>query len=173
MVVRGYVVWGMAALAFLYGCGDGTSGGSPQPGNFANPPAPVAASPLPPMSAPPAPPAPPSLTAADRANLAEGVRTHFYNLRWSDFRFGGRCGDNFAVTEVEITDASLRGNTGEIVVVAQVIETNPPRYTDFPWRYCFGVGRSGSSQRFRLEMNIEKWDSGWRLAREQPRLSPI
>lgn len=114
-----------------------------------------------------------AVTADDRTALQQGVREYLSNLRWSDMRFSGRCGDHFQIGDVEITDLRAQDEAGAMSVVASITATNPPRYTEFPWGWCFGVNNQNSSARIRLEMNIERWDSGWRLASQQRRLSPF
>jgi len=160
-------------VALLTSCDQGQSAGGT--GSPASPVAPAAPRAGPASEAPANLPHPTSLTNPEIGVLAADIRNYMHELRWSDMRYGGRCGDSFAVISVDLRDVSLRGQTGEIVTTIVVIETNPPRYTRFPWEWCYGSVRdTGRGPRTLLrEFNIERWDSGWRLAREQRRMSPF
>lgn len=115
----------------------------------------------------------PSRDEPDRAALVAGIRDYLQNLQWSDMRFGGRCGDSFVVNDVQINDLSLNGQTGAAQTVVTISETNRPQYTGFPWGWCFGSRGAGSTRRLGMEFNLERWDSGWRLSRQQRRPSPF
>lgn len=88
------------------------------------------------------------------------------------------CTDVFSLGQPTLADTALNGTSGKASVVIPVTLVNlaaAPQYGDINgfFNECYGLPPGGWAQGQTVnsgyEANLERWDSGWRLAQEQPR----
>jgi len=125
---------------------------------------------------------PNGLNAAEQETIKRGLleilKSRTYGVATIRGRFS--CSQNFGYGEPEITDASLSGQTGMVQLVVPVTAIavhHPPNVlppTYYPGRDCFGIqdttewsGESGQPLPLRFEVVVQRWQTGWRLVRNQ------
>lgn len=96
-------------------------------------------------------------------------------LHWS--QRPGACGSHFDVGNGQIVDASLGPQSGRVQVVVPITPTTPVQAYNgrpvYPGLTCFGVQRdawiAGQTRPVTFQFNVERWQTGWRLAQLQGR----
>ena len=127
-------------------------------------------------SAAPAPDAPTGFTAAEQQNILSGVTELLASIpiRGIGGDFRGPCTSVFSLGRPVLRNVFINGVTGKARVSVPITAVNSP-YGDIPNR-CYGApvgGWSiGTTATSTYEVNIEKWNAGWRLSTEQ-NLQPL
>lgn len=125
---------------------------------------------------------PNGLTAAEQETIKRGLleilKSRTYGMSLIRGRFP--CSQVFGYGEPQITDASLSGQAGMVQLVIPVTgipvhnapNVVPPTY--HPGRDCFGLQDStewsaipGHPLPLRFEVVVQRWQTGWRLVRNQ------
>ena len=119
--------------------------------------------------------APSGLAPAEETALKQSARSFLIARTWGwPVTQPKPCSAVFSVGEPQLIDSSLGPQTGKIRIVVPITGENPlptPAYVrggEFPWRDCYGVTDQGwprgKEVPVTLDLGVERWASGWRVA---------
>jgi hypothetical protein len=116
---------------------------------------------------------------AIKRGLMEILQSRTFGKALTRDRFS--CAEVFAYGEAQVTDASLSGQAGMVQLTVPVTGHTPAQNepnvrppTFFPGRECFGLQDyaewspiPGQPVPLRFEIVVQRWQTGWRLMRNQ------
>jgi len=116
-----------------------------------------------------------SLSDADRQRLASEILTTFYIRRYTLARGNVStehdCSEKFSLGTPAIADALIAGPVGKVTFLVPVvaIADDSDQFASICWtKNIGGPWVKGQALRLSRTFAIEKWDTGWKLSRNNP-----
>lgn len=116
---------------------------------------------------------PNQFSPAEEQSLKLAVVQTLQQRRWPRISHGSNfCGDVFDFDTPVITDKLLQENTGRVRFTVLITGARPVgNNAIFPARNCLGLDSApfdaGQRVNLALDFNVERWGSGWQIARGQ------